>query len=77
MTLREMAADYRASAQTLRLHLQRLRRLYRQTEDKEESWRLKMHIARYTEMLTQMNELAELTERYYERGYHRNAKYRV
>jgi len=77
MTLREMAADYRASAQTLRLHLQRLRRLYRQTEDKEESWRLKMHIARYTEMLTQMNELAELTERYYERSYHRNAKYRV
>lgn len=77
MTLREISAEYRASAQTLRLHLQRLRRLYRQTEDREESWRLKMRIARYTEMLTQMNELAELTDRYYERGYHRNAKYRV
>ena len=52
MTLREISAEYRASAQTLRLHLQRLRRLYRQTEDREESWRLKMRIARYTEMLT-------------------------
>ena len=77
MTLREISADYRASAQTLRLHLQRLRRLYRQADDREEAWRLKMRIARYTEMLTQMNELAELTDRYYERGYHRNAKYRV
>jgi hypothetical protein len=26
-------------------------------------------------MLTQMNELAELTAHYYERGYWRNAKY--
>ena len=77
MTLREMSEDYRATAQTLRLHLRILRRLMRQSTDKEETWRLKMRIARYTEILTQMNELAELTERYYERGYHRNAKYRV
>lgn len=77
MTLREMSADYRASAQTLRLHLRMLRRMARQSTDKEELWRLKQRIARYTEMLGQMNELAELTERYYERGYHRNAKYRV
>lgn len=77
MTLREISADYRASAQTLRLHLRMLRRQARQTADKEELWRLKQRIARYTEMLGQMNELAELTEHYYERGYHRNAKYRV
>ena len=77
MTLREMSADYRASAQTLRLHLRMLRRMARQSTDKEELWRLKQRIARYTEMLGQMNELAELTEHYYERGYHRNAKYRV
>ncbi len=77
MTLREISADYRASAQTLRLHLRMLRRLAREETDKEEVWRLKRRIARYTEMLGQMNELAELTERYYERGYHRNAKYRL
>lgn len=77
MTLREMSADYRASAQTLRLHLRMLRRQARETTNREELWRLKMHIARYTEILGQMNEMAELTERYYERGYHRNAKYRV
>ena len=28
-----------------------------------------------TPMLTQMNELAELTAHYYKRGYYRNAKY--
>lgn len=77
MTLREISADYRASAQTLRLHLRYLRRQARETKDKEELWRLKMRIARYTETLTQLNELAELTEHYYERSYHRNAKYRV
>ena len=75
MTLQEMAADYRASAQTVRLHLQYLRRRYRQETDKEEAWRLKMRINRYTEILGQMNELAELTDRYYERSYRRNAKY--
>ena len=42
MTLREISADYRASAQTLRLHLRYLRRQARETQDKEELWRLKM-----------------------------------
>jgi hypothetical protein len=35
---------------------------------------LKRRIAELTPMLTQMNELAELTEHYYERGYYRNGK---
>ena len=38
-------------------------------------WRIKRRIAELTPLLTQMNELAELTERYYERGYYRNEKY--
>ena len=38
---------------------------------------LKRRTAVLTEMLRQMNELAELTEHYYERGYYRNEKYRI
>ena len=75
MTLREMSRDYRAAAESLRSHLKQLRLRYRQERDPEEAWRLKMQIARHTEILTQMNELAELTEHYYERSYRRNAKY--
>ena len=44
-------------------------------EDPETVWKLQRRIAVLTPMLTQMNELAELTARYYERGYHRNEKY--
>ena len=44
-------------------------------QDPEEIWHIKRRIAELTPMLTQMNELAELTARYYERGYRRNAKY--
>lgn len=36
---------------------------------------MKRRIAELTPILTQMNELAELTERYYEKGYYRSEKY--
>lgn len=45
--------------------------------DPEEIWRCKRRIAELTPMLTQMNELAELTAHYYDRGYYRNEKYTV
>ena len=47
------------------------------TDDPEEIWRYKRRIAELTPMLTQMNELAELTAHYYDRGYYRNEKYTV
>ena len=47
------------------------------TDDPEEIWRCKRRIAELTPMLTQMNELAELTAHYYDRGYYRNEKYTV
>ena len=75
MTLSELSAGYRASAQLLRQRLSLLRKLVSQTEDPEEIWHLKRRIAELTPMLTQMNELAELTERYYEKGYYRSKKY--
>ena len=77
MTLLEMSKDYEAAAVPLRNRLQQLRQQLRQTDDPEERWHLKRRIADLTPMLTQMNELAELTARYYEKGYYRNEKYTV
>ena len=61
----------------LRARLRLLRQTLARTEDPEEIWHLKRRIAELTPMLTQMNELAELTAHYYERGYYRNEKYIV
>lgn len=75
MTLQQLSGGYRESANLLRERLRQLRYLLAQTEDPEEIWHIKRRIAELTPMLTQMNELAELTERYYEKGYYRNKKY--
>ena len=45
------------------------------TPDPEEAWRLRRRIAELTPILTQMNELAELTAHYYDRSYHKHEKY--
>ena len=75
MTLKEISEGYRQAAAPLRLRLRELRKMLAQAEDPEEIWHIKRRIAELTPMLTQVNELAELTEHYYERGYHRNEKY--
>ena len=75
MTLLEMSKDYEAAAVPLRNRLRQLRQTLKETDDPEEIWHLKRRIAELTPMLTQMNELAELTARYYERGYYRSEKY--
>ena len=75
MTLREMSREYEASAALLRVRLRQLRQQLAAAEDAQEIWHLKRRIGELTPMLTQMNELAELTEHYYERGYWRSEKY--
>ena len=75
MTLKEMSKCYRDAAVPLRQRLKQLRQALNQADDPEEIWHLKRRIAELTPLLTQMNELAELTEHYYERGYYRNEKY--
>ena len=77
MTLAELSEGYEASAALLRARLAQLRRLADRAEDAEELWHLKRRIAELTPMLTQMNELAELTAHYYDRGYYRSEKYTV
>ena len=75
MTLREMSREYERSAALLRARLKRLRQELAVAEDPEDIWHLKRRIAELTPMLTQMNELRELTQHYYERGYWRSEKY--
>jgi DNA-binding IclR family transcriptional regulator len=75
VTLREISREYEASAALLRRRLKQLRQELSAAQDPEQRWRLQRRIAVLTPMLTQMNELAELTARYYERGYFRSEKY--
>ena len=75
MTLQQISRDYENAAVLLRQRLRLLRQMLAATEESEEIWHLKRRIAELTPMLTQMNELKELTERYYDRGYYRSEKY--
>lgn len=75
MTLQELSVEYEAAAVPLRARLSLLRKLLAQATDSEEVWHLQRRIAELTPMLTQMNELAELTAHYYDKGYYRSEKY--
>jgi len=77
MSLADLSPAYEESARLLRERMQELRILLRNADDPEERWHLKRRLAELTPMLTQMNELAELTAHYYDRGYWRNEKYTV
>ncbi len=75
MTLAELSRGYREAGDILREQIFKLRRKVLQTQDPEEIWRLKQRIRELYPILTQMNELAELTAHYYDKGYCRNEKY--
>lgn len=75
MTLAELSLCYEAAAVPLRKRLRELRQMLAQTDDAEAVFHIKRRIAELTPMLTQMNELADLTAHYYDRGYYRNEKY--
>ena len=77
MTLKELSCGYEASARLLKKRLRELRLLAEKSEDPKEIWHLKRRIKELTPMLAEMNELAELTAHYYDRGYWRNEKYTV
>ena len=75
MALADLSTDYAFAAQLLRNRLRLLRQALAQATDPEDVFHLKRRIAELTPMLTQMNELAELTAHYYDRGYYRTEKY--
>ena len=69
MTLQEISRGYEEAAVPLRARLRELRQMLDKATDPEEVWHIKRRIHELTPMLTEMNELAELTARYYEKGY--------
>ena len=77
MTLQEISRGYEEAAVPLRARLRELRQMLDKATDPEEVWHIKRRIHELTPMLTEMNELAGLTARYYERGYYRSEKYTV
>ena len=77
MTLRELSPAYREAAELLARRIRELRLKAAETDDPEEKWRLRRRVLELKPMLKQMQELAELTEHYYDRGFWRNEKYTV
>ena len=75
MTLQELSRCYEEDAAPLRARLHQLRQRLSSETDPEENFHIKRRIAELTPMLTEMNELAELTAHYYDKGYYRNEKY--
>lgn len=75
MTLKELSAEYRQSAQLLRTRLKELRQVLKVAETADERWHIKRRIYELTPILTQTNKVAELLEKYYDGGYYRDANY--
>lgn len=75
MALDDLAAEYQHSAQLLRDRLALLRKELKAEKDPAKVSKLKRRISELAPLLTEMNELAELTSHYYERAHYRNAKY--
>ena len=75
MTLKELSPLYLESARLISERMSLLRRQRRETDDPQERFRLERRLLELRPMLTQMNQLAELTAHYYERGYDRDGHY--
>ena len=75
MTLLELSVEYRAHARALDFRICQLQAVLERTENEDQRLMLNERIHMLSTMLREARELAVLTERYYERGYRRNAKY--
>lgn len=77
MTLAELSLEYRAHAHALDLRICQLEYLLEQSTNAKSRCQLEDRIRMLSTMLREARELAVLTERYYDRGYRRNAKYTI
>ena len=75
MTLLELSVEYRAHARALDFRICQLQAVLERTENEDQRLMLNERIHMLSTMLREARELAVLTERYYERGYRRNAIY--
>ena len=77
MTLAEMSLEYRAHANALNLRICQLEHKLKRTTNMDKRCQLQDRIRMLSAMLREARELAVFTERYYDRGYRRNAKYTI
>ena len=75
MKLCELSDGYKEAAKLLSKQLKRLRERLAKLDDPQERAALRYQIALLAEIMTQCNDLQELTAHYYERSYCRNDKY--
>ncbi len=75
MTMQELSTQYAAEAQAIQQRLALLRRKARQTHDPAVREQADRRIRALQPMLTQNRALAQVTGRYYERGYRRHGEY--
>lgn len=75
MTLLELSAEYRHHANQLKERVDTLEQEMTTCTDTQAKFALEDRVRVLGIMLREARELAVLTERYYERGYRRSAKY--
>ena len=87
MTLLEISHDYETSAALLSKRLKELRQMMKTETDPEKLWHIRRRIVALTPLLTEMNELADLTAHYLQgmslpaiarmRGVNKTSVYRI
>lgn len=77
MTLQELAVEYRAQVAVIRARIRELEEAKAAAEDETERNQLENRIWILTAIWRDMRDQAVLMERYYERGYRRNARYTI
>lgn len=77
MTLLRMAADYRRSGDMIRLRIAALKEAQKQTRDPREKDQYETRIQELSAMYRDIREVALVLERYYDRRYHGNERYRL
>ena len=77
MKLKELAESYRNSAHILAVRIARLKQEWAQAQDPQVRRGLELRMETLTAMYRETRDIAVVCERYYERGYCRNAKYKI
>ena len=77
MKLKELAVSYRESAQGLAGRIRQLKRELEQEQNPLAQSALRGRIEVLWAMYRETRDVAVVCERYYERGYCRNAKYKI
>ena len=75
MTLQQLSYQYQEQARVLHQRIVDLRQAQAQCESREREEHLRQRIRDLEPLHRESRQLAELTARYYDRGYHKNAYY--